>query len=139
MTDKAMINDVKHKLSCYQFYLRQIFGWNLEIEAREAQINGVASGSPKKLPEGNSPDDDWRSPLFEEITELERRINATTLIIEQVDSFVDKLENDDKIIIGKLYLWTKNYSHRVVGEQHGYSREGIRDRTSKIIRDYWEY
>lgn len=139
MTDKEIVIDVKHRLNCYQFYTKQVIGWQLETEARETKINGVASGSPKKLPEGNSDDEDWRSPLFDEIAELERRISANKLILDQIETFIAKLEEGDKIIFDKLYLQVNKRSQRDVGVQHGYTRRGLQDRIDRLITEYWEY
>lgn len=139
ITDKEHVNDVRRKLQSYTTFVKQVEAWNLKIEELDTKINSVASGSPKKLPEGTSEDNDWRSPLYEEIDKYKKLILINYVIIELIADFFDRLEVNDQNIILLLYLGEKKMSEKQVASLCGYTRSGLQKRVSKLIMEYWEY
>lgn len=139
ITDKEVINEARRRLQSYTTINKYTKQWESKIEELHTKINSVASGSPKKLPEGNSDDIDWRSPLFDDIEKYKKMIRANEMFIEPILKFVFKLDAGDRDIINRLYLIERKPTYKQVCKEFNYTREGLRDRVEWMILNYWEY
>lgn len=134
------VNGVRYRLMQYTSLIKDIDRWKLKIIELETKIDSVASGSPKKLPEEQRKDVDWRSPLFDDIAKYEALIKTNEALIKLVHDFVYHLpEERDKNIINDLYLNNLSLTQVEVADKYGYSRRGLQKRISVLIKQYWKY
>lgn len=139
ITDQEFVNDVKRKLESYTLYVKQIEQWSLEVYALETKINKVAGGSPKKLPEGNCNDEDWRSPLFEDIEKYKKFITINETIIQLIHNFMRRLDTTEKEIINKLFLVNIPKTYTELSGEYDYSRQGLQKKVDTMILKKWDY
>lgn len=140
MTDQELKEDVKNKLRMYNPYTKRIFQLELEIESIEARIFEDTGGSFPKIPEGNqTPNIHRKSPLWEEIRQLENEISMYSITIDQVNNFLEKLNPEQCEIISSMYMAQRKITQEELSAKYSYSREGLRDKVDRWILKYWEY
>lgn len=102
--DRQKVNYVKAELNNYYHMNDRMCAYNLKAYDLQARINKV-SGGIAKIPTGNSEHNpNWRSPLFEELAEIELKIDMLDLRRKQVECFLDKLQPNDRQIIWDLHI-----------------------------------
>lgn len=105
MTSKEIIRYAKSELEQYDTLRLKANQNNLLVIGLLAKINGVSSGSPSIIPTGEKQfDPHWRSPLFEEIEELEKEIDSDCHRVKKVDRFLESLQPKDREIITELHI-----------------------------------
>ncbi len=134
------VTGVRYRLMQYTRFKNDVEKWEDQILDLRTRINKVASGSPKKLPEGGEVDSHWRSALFDEIDNCEKLIAGTQAMIDIIEDFVRCLpEERDQNIFNDLYLNGLGLTQEEVGKKYNYSRRGLQDRINSLIRTYWKY
>lgn len=137
--DRQKVNYVKAELNNYYHMNDRMCQYNLQAYDLQARINKVTSGSPAKIPIGKSEHNpNWRSPLYEELEQLENKIDMLAFRRRQVDNFLAKLQPNDRQIIWDLHISENDKKqYRDYCYQVGMSVSTLQRYVNRLILKKW--
>lgn len=138
--ERCKVNYVKGELNNYNHLRKKAIQYNHEAEYIQTQINKVTGGSPAIIPTGESNHNPhWRSPLYEELEQLEKKIDVCCFRVKQVDKFLAKLQPNDRQIIWDLHVSENNKKtyHDYCYEVY-MSRKTLQRYVSRLIIKNWQ-
>lgn len=101
---KTIISYAKSELGNYNTLKAKRIHKNFKALDLETRIDKISSGSPSTIPQSTASNDNWRTPLWEELEQVEREMASLDVRIEKIDKFIKRLQPQDREIIYNLHI-----------------------------------
>ena len=136
--DRQKVNFVKGELESYYHLKDRTVQLNFKGDELLTRINRVGGGIAK-IPSGDMEHNPhWRSPLFEELELIEKKIDTYCFRVMQVDEFLKKLQPNDREMVWNLHISRNdrkaysNYCYEV-----GMERKTLHRYINRLILKHW--